>query len=56
MRTKNSPDMHWVPGSIPAEIIIELLSKRYNHVIINHNNSSAVHYMKNLANMIEIKK
>lgn len=55
MRTKNYPDMHWVPGSIPAEIIIELLSKRYNHVIINHNNSSAVHYMKNLANMIEIK-
>ena len=54
-RAKNSPDIHWLPGSIPAEIIIELLSKRYNHVIINHNNSSAAHYMKNLVNMIEIK-
>lgn len=44
---------NWIPGVIPAEVVLSILSKRYDRVFVRHKNSSAVKYMSKLRNVIE---
>lgn len=47
------PSAQWIPGSIPAEVILLMLSKKYTCVFVKHKKSSSIHYMSHLKNLIE---